>query len=55
MKCRSFSPARGAIVIGVRRTQIGFGPFVATNTSNKVAVLRRLPAMVMRGSDKGRC
>jgi hypothetical protein len=36
-------------------TQIGFGPFVATSTSKRVAVLRRVPAIVMSGSDNGRC
>jgi hypothetical protein len=35
--------------------QIGFGPFVATSTSKRVAVSRRVPAIIMSGSDNGRC
>ena len=31
--------------------QIGLGPLVATSTSNKVAVLRTLAAIVVSGSD----
>ena len=37
------------------RAQIGFGPFVATRTSRRVAVLRTVPAIVMSGSDNGVC
>jgi len=36
-------------------TQIGLGPLVATSTSNKVAALRTVPAIVMRGSDMSGC
>ncbi len=36
-------------------TQIGFGPFVATSTSKKVAEFRTVPAIVMSGSDSGGC
>jgi len=36
-------------------TQIGLGPLVATSTSNKVAALQTVPAIVMSGSDIGGC
>src|ERR1700690_2187627 len=38
-----------------RFAQIGFGPLAATSTSNKVAVLRTLTAMVVSGSDTTGC
>jgi hypothetical protein len=49
------SPKRTCFGQSLSWTQIGFGPFVATSTSKKVAVLRTVPAIVMSGSDNGGC
>jgi hypothetical protein len=39
----------------VRRTQIGLGPFVTTSTSNTVAALWTVPAIVISGSETSGC